>query len=139
VAFSARHIFEHIIDAGGEIDEVRYSGGLARLPAVGRVLAHVLQRPVAIPAEFETTSVGAYLITAKAMGRYASLQEGCDDVVALERVYSPDGKLAALYDDYFALYKELYNQTRELQRLRKGLVARFPTLLDLDATVRENL
>lgn len=139
VAYSARHILEHIHRAGCEIHEVRYSGGLARLPAVGRILAHVLQRPVVIPTEFETTSVGAYLITAKAMGRYNSLQEACDEVIDVETVFSPDSALAPLYDDCFALYKELYNQTRDLQRLRKGLLERFPTLLDSDATVRENL
>lgn len=139
VAYSARHILEHIVAVGCDISEVRYSGGLARLPAVGRILAHVLQRPVAIPAEFETTSVGAYLITAKAMGRYPSLEEACDAAVMLETVYLPDVRLGDLYDECFALYKELYEQTRELHRQRKRILERFPSLMDSDATVRENL
>jgi xylulokinase len=139
VAFSSRHILEHILKLGQPISDVRFSGGLARIPAVGQILADVLQRPVAIPAEFETTSVGAYLITAVAMGRYRSFDEACASVVGLAESYEPRHEFAELYDALFSLYLRLYEETGAIQAMRRDVMERFRGLLDAHPTARENL
>lgn len=138
-AFSTRHILEHIQAAGARIDGLRFSGGMSRIPVVGKVLADVLQMPIAVPAEFETTSLGAMIIAGTALGRYRSVAEGCDAVVAVERVHEPDPAVADLYAAMFELYKDLYQGTRTLQSARNALLARFPEFLDAAVATRENL
>jgi len=138
-AFSTRHILEHIQAASACIDGLRFSGGMSRIPVVGEVLADVLQMPIAVPAEFETTSLGAMIIAGTALGRYRSVAEACDAVVAIERVHEPDPAVAELYAAMFELYKDIYQRTRALQNARSELLARFPEFLDAAVATRENL
>ncbi len=139
VAFSTRHILEHIMRFGYDIHEIRFSGGLARSPVVGQILAHVLQRPVLKPLEFETTSLGAHIITMTALGAFENLQEACHQLVESECSYEPDANLHDLYEDMFGLYKQLYEQSRHLQDTRNKLMKTHAQWLDAQTISRENL
>ena len=139
VAFSTRHILEHIMRFGYDIHEIRFSGGLARSPVVGQILAHVLQRPVLKPLEFETTSLGAHIITMTTLGVFESLQEACKQLVQCECSYEPDRNLQGLYADMFGLYKQLYEQSLHLQDARNKLMKTHAKWLDAQTISRENL
>ena len=139
VGFSTRHILEHIESAVGKVAELRFSGGLARIPHVAKIQADILQAPVCVPSEFETTALGAHILAECARGNYATVLEACEQMVSIDRVHEPDPNVANLYNDMFDLYKQLYADTRLLQKSRNSLLERFSDFLDSGVATRENL
>jgi len=103
--------------ASVEIGMYKAIGGAAKSPAWMQIAADILGRPVAITTVTEGASLGAALLGAQAAGVVKSLAD-VDDIVRrsarIERVIEPRLDPRRQYDDRFAVYKDLYPQTKEL-------------------------
>lgn len=139
VAFSAHDILEHVTQAGADVREIRFSGGLSRIPTVCRVLADVLQRDIRIPSEFETTCVGAFILVRWSESKDRSLRELVDGVVKVSTVVHYDPSVAGLYEGLFEMYKHVYESLRGTSDLRNELLSRFPMDFDSGPQEQENL
>lgn len=111
VAFGLRDSVELMAN---EIDlgEVRISGGGAASSVWVQIIADVLGRPVRLVAGEESAAQGAALLAATGDGAFATVQEATDAAVALGDTVEP-GPDRDIYDEAYAVYRELYPELKE--------------------------
>jgi L-ribulokinase len=67
----------------------------------------VLNKPVLIP-KTDVTSLGSAIFAALAAGAFRSLEEAQAALCPEYRVVEPDAKAVQVYEELYALYRELY-------------------------------
>jgi sugar (pentulose or hexulose) kinase len=120
-AFVTNDLLNLSIDAGIEINSLSVSGGLARFDLINQIKADVTNKKVKVLENFESTSVGAFILMAIAIKKYRSFDEASKEVVKVRKVINPSEKNHMFYKSYFDLFKSLnmallekYNQHSEL-------------------------
>lgn len=135
VSFSIRDIAEAIETQGIKLGRIRFSGGLSRLPLVGELMANILAKEIQVLEEFETTSVGAYLVAAISSGIFRNLKDG-SKVVKVREIFMPDARKHAMYNSLHELYTDVRIALRNCYMKRINIVEK----LYFDSTQRiENL
>lgn len=99
---------------GTRVSEIRLSGGGARSPLWGQIIADVTGTRVIVPAGTEFGAKGAALLAGVGIGWFASIGDAARQAVRIERVYTPDDSLRGLYDGRYALYCGLREALRPL-------------------------
>lgn len=142
LAGTARAVFEGICLAARDCyealgplpEEIRLSGGAARSPALRQLLASVTGRPVRVSHREECGAAGAAICAAVATGVHASVREALPvwvDAWLDAGTTAPDPTQVALYDDLFALYRDLTGAARPGWRRLAALRAlRLPTPIE---------
>jgi L-ribulokinase len=107
-AFHTRIILERLAEHGVPIQRVIHAGGIPRRsPAINRIFANALHVPVLLPKE-DTTSLGSAIFAFLAAGTFPSV-EAAQDVLCPEYVsIDPDETSAAICNELFAHYRDLY-------------------------------
>jgi len=111
-AYGLRDITDRMAAIGMEIKELRLVSGQARSPLWRQIKANVTGLPVAVPAETESTALGAALFALVAAGIYRDLPEAAEHAVHIVERLEPDEKAHREYDRTYALYRELYDRLR---------------------------
>ena len=107
-AFHTRVILERMEQHGVPIRRVINAGGIPqRNEALNRVYANVLNKPVLIP-KTDVTSLGSAIFAALAAGAFRSLEEAQSALCPEYRTVEPDLKEARVYEELYALYRQLY-------------------------------
>ncbi len=75
-----------------------------------QVIADIMQRPVWVTKETESTRLGARMLAAAAVGMHGSIKEAT--VTGIGVHYEPDEGRAAVYDWLYDAYKEVYPSLR---------------------------
>lgn len=104
------HSSRDCYDTMGEIPpEVRLTGGAVRSRGLRGIMAAALNRPVRAVSREEAGAAGAAMIAAVAVGVYPDIDACVAEwvVPTLGEAEAPDQKLAALYDELFASYRNL--------------------------------
>jgi xylulokinase len=111
VAFGLRDSVELM---GEQIDlgETRVAGGGAASDVWAQIIADVLNRPIRLVEAVESAALGAALLAATGNGAFATVAEACAAAVEVDDAIEP-GPNAAVYDDAYAVYRELYPGLRE--------------------------
>lgn len=109
VAFAFSDGLDVLLESGGHIEEISMTGGGARFPYWGTVLASALQRPVTYRAGGE---VGGAFGAAR-LARLAFTGESPDAMCVpppLKQVVEPDAQLSQLFSDRRPIFTGLYRQ-----------------------------
>ena len=107
-AFHTRIILERMAEHGVRIDRVINAGGIPQKSEVlNRVYANVLNKPVLVPAGIPT-SLGSGIIALVAAGAYKTIEEAQAAVCLPLRTVEPDPKAAAVYEQLYQLYRDVY-------------------------------
>jgi L-ribulokinase len=107
-AFHTRVIFERMEKYGVPIARVINGGGIPQKNDVlNRIYANVLNKPVLIP-KTDVTSLGSAIFAALAAGAFRSMEEAQGALCPEHRVVEPDPEAARVYEELYALYRELY-------------------------------
>ena len=107
-AFHTRIILERMAEHGVRVDRVINAGGIPQKNEVlNRVYANVLNKPVLVPAGVPT-SLGSGIVALLAAGTYESIEEAQASVCLKLRTVEPDAKSAAVYEQLYHLYRDLY-------------------------------
>lgn len=96
-----------------------FAGGAAKSAVWSQIVADVLQLPLRIPVVKESTSLGAALCGAVALGEYANLREAGAAVARWERTVEPNSAHAAVYEDLYQRWSAAY--TLQLQLVHEGV------------------
>lgn len=107
VGFRFRSLQTMLHDMGLPVNDIRASGGFTRSPFWVQLMADVLNRGLSVPACGETSAVGAALWPMLAAGNAPDL-ESVADRVQLGAAFAPQVEAAAIYDQAYALYEQLY-------------------------------
>jgi L-ribulokinase len=107
-AFHTRIILERMEEHGVPIRRVINGGGIPQKNDVlNRVYANVLNKPILIP-QSDVTSLGSAIFAAMAANAFDTIEDAQAALCPKHRVIEPDPKAARVYDELYALYRELY-------------------------------
>jgi L-ribulokinase len=107
-AFHTRIILERMAEHGVRIDRVINAGGIPQKNEVlNRIYANVLNKPVLVPAGIPT-SLGSGIFALLAAGAFTSIEEAQNAVCLPFRTVEPDPKAAAVYEQLYHLYRDVY-------------------------------
>ena len=107
-AFHTRIILERMAEHGVRIDRVINAGGIPQKSEVlNQVYANVLNKPVLVPAGIPT-SLGSGIIALVSAGAYKTIEEAQAAVCLPLRTIEPDPKAAAVYEQLYKLYRDVY-------------------------------
>lgn len=109
VAYRIRSIRDVLIDLGAGVNEIRASGGFTHSDVWPQIIASVLNHDLTIPANGETSSLGAAfwaLLGSGVIERFEDLHS----LIPVTHIYHPVEKDAYLYNSSFEIYMNLYFQ-----------------------------
>lgn len=102
---------------GAQVREMRLPGGGARSRVWGQIIADTVGAPVMIPAGSEFGARGAALLAGVGIGWFDSIVEAAASAIQIDRVYQPNPRLKALYDENYALYSAARDALRPVWHL----------------------
>lgn len=111
-AYGLRDIVDRIKELGIKVEEIRAVSGQARSPLWAQIKADVTNTVVAIPAEKESTALGAALFAAVAAGFYSTLAEASSVAVRIVDRKYPREEARRLYEKSYAIYREVYHSLK---------------------------
>lgn len=112
-AFGTRRIVDLYEEAGARIEEIIASGGIAeKNPLFLQIYADVLGKKIRVSATEQTAAVGSAIYASVAAGAdrggYGTLGEAVEKMSRIhEKAYLPDAGNGKIYDEIYALYREL--------------------------------
>ena len=121
VAYSLRDSLEIIVALGADPQQIRVTGGGGRSPFWRQLLADVLGRPIVRTIADEGPAYGAALLAGVAAGVFGSIEEACAGISLQPDVCEPTKDRRTLYDEYYAIYRDLYPATRSAMHLLSDL------------------
>jgi len=113
VAFSARHLMEHLEQAAGfRCDRLVISGGASRSDLWCQIKADIMNRRLDRVENIDTGTFGAALLAATGVGIYKSLDEAVTNGVVIDRSFTPQSSNRDRIDALYRAYRESYLQLR---------------------------
>jgi L-ribulokinase len=107
-AFHTRIILERMEEHGVPIARVINGGGIPRKNRVlNAVYANALNKPILVPRD-EVTSLGSAIFAFLAARTFPSIEAAQEALCPAYEVVQPDPGQAAVYEELFALYRDLY-------------------------------
>jgi len=114
-AFGARMILERIESYGVPVSRVVCAGGIAeKNPMLMQIYADITGREMLISGSSQTCALGsavsAAVLAGSSLGGYDDFESAQANMTRLNDVsYQPDPESQAVYDDLFALYKQVHD------------------------------
>ncbi len=99
---------------GIKIERVRVMGGGSRSVLWSQIIADVLNRPIEISREAETTCLGAGMLAAAGAGLYPDILQAAAAMSGVSQTFLPAEPACATYHQYFEIYRQLYPNLRDL-------------------------
>ncbi|GAB3911459.1 xylulokinase [Mucilaginibacter boryungensis] len=121
-AYVTRDLIELIENDVVPVETISVSGGLARFDTINQIKADVCNKPVHVVDNFESTSIGAFILMGIASGIYSSLQDAIKQVVKIRKTIYPSEKRNKIYNQYFDLYRQLNTQLLPLYDRHKVIL-----------------
>jgi L-ribulokinase len=107
-AFHTRIVLERMAEHGVRVDRVVNAGGIPQKnETLNRVYANALNKPVLVP-EGVPTSLGSGIVALLAAGAFKTVEEAQEAVCLPLRAVTPEPKAAAVYEELYRLYRDLY-------------------------------
>jgi autoinducer 2 (AI-2) kinase len=102
-AYAVRANLDQLEQIGGEaIPLLRLGAGMSRSRTFVQVLASVLDRPVEVARDPETTALGAAALASVAVALHPDLDAAVASMCGGRRTVEPDARASAVYDDAYA-------------------------------------
>ncbi len=115
IAFEQRLLTDGVVSARGQaIDVYLALGGGSRSALWCQIIADVTRRTVTACREVETTSLGAAMHAAAAIGWFDSIEEAAEAMSGEAASYEPDERRTELYGQLLEVYREIYPSVSKL-------------------------
>ena len=114
VAYQLRHVVDTMRGAGASLDELRITGGQARVRLWHRIKADVLGAPVVVPKIAEGALLGEAMLAAQAAGRMSDPATAAARFLKDAARFEPDASNAPAYERAYRTYRELYPRLRDV-------------------------
>ncbi len=110
-AFGALTIINRFEEYGVKISSVVNCGGIAeKSPLVMQIYADVTGRPMKVSRSAQTCALGSAIAAAVVAGAHKDYATAQKRMTGLKpNVYKPDAKAHAVYQELYALYKQLHD------------------------------
>jgi xylulokinase len=114
ITYEMRQCVELLKEAGGGIKTLRATGGGAKSDYWLQLKADIMGIPIAVPAVSEAGCLGCAILAGSATGVYGSIKEAAGSIAKIVRTYDPIEKNHRIYNEKFALYKEMYPRMKDV-------------------------
>ncbi len=125
VTYSLRETIEILREFGTNVTEVRASGGGAKSALWRQMQADIYGATVVTMNMEEGPAAGAAILAAVGAGCFASIQEGCEAILKPVSYTEPIPANVAMYEEYYAAYRSLYQTLKNSFEKQAGLVAKY--------------
>ncbi len=115
ICFGTRAILDTMRAAGLGIDSITVAGGATRSPLWLQIHADTAGVPLTLPRCPDAPGLGSAILAAVGAGHFATIDEGIEAMVAVDRVIEPDPARAAIYDGLYERYARLYPALKPLR------------------------
>lgn len=106
-AYVSNDLLQLITSNGIEVDAMSVSGGLARFDLINQIKADVTNKRIKVIENFESTSVGAFILLIMSLKKVNSFEDAADRIIKIRKIINPSESNHAIYKEFFAFYKEL--------------------------------
>ncbi|MGH2884608.1 MAG: FGGY-family carbohydrate kinase, partial [Solirubrobacteraceae bacterium] len=115
-AYGVRHNLEAMRDAGGQRRRLVAVGGGTKGGLWIQIVSDVLAAPQQLPRQTMGACLGDALLAAIGIGavKYGGESPDLIDWNPISRTVEPDPERAATYERFYALYRDLYPDTRKI-------------------------
>ncbi len=110
IAYETRWGLEALSELARPAQQLRMIGGATRSSLWPQIVADVTGLPVVIPRQTECTVLGAAKLAQKAVG----IENPSHYAASVERRYVPNAASHAIYDKYYALYRQTHAFLKEI-------------------------
>ncbi|NAO99412.1 xylulokinase [Halomonas sp. MG34] len=114
ITFSLNESLELFRESGKTVDTVISSGGGSKNEAWLQMQADIFQATIVKLSNEQGPGMGAAMLAAYGCGWFASLQECADSFLETDKLYKPKAENVAKYKELFAIYQDVYGQTKKL-------------------------
>jgi sugar (pentulose or hexulose) kinase len=121
-AFVSHSLVKFIEETGIPIERLVVSGGLARFDVINQIKADVMNKPVDVLENFESTSIGAFILLGISLGILKYNRESINQIVRIRKTIYPSQRNHALYIDYYELFKDINHQLKDIYPRHKKLL-----------------
>jgi sugar (pentulose or hexulose) kinase len=109
-AYVSNDLLQLILQNGIEVDSLSVSGGLARFDLINQIKADVTNKRIKVIENFESTSVGAYILLLLSLKKFNSVEEAASKIIRVRKIINPSEANHRIYKDFFEFYKSLNDQ-----------------------------
>ena len=113
-AYVSNDLLQLITSNGIEVDSMSVSGGLARFDLINQIKADVTNKRIKVVENFESTSVGAFILLVLNLKKYSSLEEATSKIIRVRKIINPSEANHKIYKEFFDFYKKLNAQLMPL-------------------------
>lgn len=114
ITFSLNESIQIFRESGKNIDTVVSIGGGAKNETWLQMQADIFNVKIAKLSSEQGPGVGAAMLAAVGSGWFATLQECAEVFIEEVKSYEPKAENVAAYEKLFAIYQQVYGQTKEL-------------------------
>lgn len=109
MAYQLLMAYETLSSIGVDTESICITGGGSVSEFTLQVRADVFNKRIITMTSKESGTLGCAIVSATAIGKYASFEEGVRRAVKVKKTYYPDTKKHDLYMKKYEKFKELYN------------------------------
>ncbi|MCP4157750.1 MAG: carbohydrate kinase, partial [bacterium] len=97
-------------------DKVAVSGGASKSDLICQISADIFGRPLVRGRTYETSGLGAAILTASALGLFPSVDDAVRNMVHYGKTFTPDKDNVQTYNKLFKVYGKIYPKMKELYK-----------------------
>lgn len=120
--FVIKDMIHEIEKTGIEVTKIKSSGGLARINYINQLKADITGKDIYILDDFETTAIGAAILSLVAIDEITSLKVAADKFVSVRMIIKPNMENHEKYCKLHKLYKKTYYTLESLFDERRDLI-----------------
>lgn len=116
IAYGMEDILQTFRGHGFQVERIIASGGATHSPLFMQIYTDVCGQPLQITREPEASLLGSAVVAAAGAGLYPDLPTAAQQMVTIERQFTPDPLRHAEYAFFVRQYQDTYQQLRNLMR-----------------------
>ena len=119
VAFAMRDSFEVAKSLGLNIERSEICGGGAKSPLWRKIFANVLNIQICTSETEEGPGYGGAILAAVSCGEWETVWQASTELLKIKETISPEPRLAALYEERYKQFRQIYPALKKLFPLLK--------------------
>ena len=118
IDFALREALERMERRGRQkIEYITISGGGSQSDIICQIAADIFNRPVKRAQTYETSGLGAAMVTFISQGVFKDEREAVDAMVRYTHTFTPNPDRAKIYDDiFYSIYLKMYKKLRKFYK-----------------------